>query len=675
MSDRLEFLKNIPIFSFLTQAELVELNGLFVEASYNKGETICTVGDPGDTFYVVLSGELEVWGGSSGQLRTGTLGPADFFGEMAILQGGKRTATVKISIRARLLQLDKASFEHFFLQNPKALEYFARVLCKRLASVTRGERVERATTAITVASRPGLKGKTLVATLLAELLKDMTGAEVLLVKVKPGNQGPQANVAQLLSDDLGMASDKIVRELSGGSLGISVLQVEANPDKTREAYGESASNLISKLSHLYPYIIFDLSAEPRALFESASMFSDVLIHIVDAPDKVLDQRPDSAMKLYQVINLHNASSRQIPINHCEPFVIPNSSALNTGDVSVARFIRENRAAPAALPLHRLAHKLLGSTVGLALGGGAAFGIAHLGVLKVLEQNNIPIDLVVGCSQGSIIGIGYAAGIGTEEMIAIARRLGRKRNFFTAMDIAITKPGLIGGNRLIEIFSPLLKGKTTFEDLIMPCRTVATDIESGERVPIGTGRLDLAFRASASVPMVMSPLRWNNRALVDGGVSDPVPAEIARQMGADLVIATNVVPPLKRGVENVVSKAYRQINRLNPLSYIGDSRYLPNGFDIIMNSMQILQYELGNFKAISADVLINPDLSDFTWIEYYRSEELMQRGIDAAEKSLPAIRKAIDDKLAPARRFAQRQKEQPITLATGAAAEASGRFPA
>jgi NTE family protein len=297
----------------------------------------------------------------------------------------------------------------------------------------------------------------------------------------------------------------------------------------------------------------------------------------------------------------------------------------------------------------MVRKLLKSSIGVALGGGAAFGIAHLGVLKVLEQNSVPIDLVAGCSQGSIIGVGYAAGVSIEEMVSIARQLGRKRNFFKAMDFTITKPGFLAGNRIMEIVSPLLGDKKTFEDLVMPCKTIATDIESGERVAIGTRRLDHAFRASSAVPMVISPLKWGERALVDGGVSDPVPAEIVTQMGADLCIAVNVVPPLKRGIETVMSRAYRQINRLNPLSYLGESQELPNLFDIVMNSMQILQYELGNFKAISADVLINPDLTDFTWIEYYRAEELIQRGIEAAEKAMPAIRKAIDERLAPVRK--------------------------
>ena len=94
----------------------------------------------------------------------------------------------------------------------------------------------------------------------------------------------------------------------------------------------------------------------------------------------------------------------------------------------------------------------------------------------------------------------------------------------------------------------------------------------------------------------------------------------------------------------MNRAYKQVNRLNPLSYLSTREDLPNMFDIVMNSLQILQYELGNFKAISADVLINPDLSDFTWIEYYRSHELIDRGVEAAERALPAIEKALKEKV-------------------------------
>jgi len=649
MAEWMELLSTIPIFSFLSKAELEALHDHFVEVSFGKGETVCKIGDPGNIFYVVLSGELEVWGGSEGNVRTGTLKERDFFGEMALLQGGKRTATVTVARRARLLSLDKESFETLFLKNPKAVEYFARVLCKRLASLTKGEGGRRATTTISVAGLPGLKGKSLIAHALAGVLKDITQANTLVVRAHLSERGPQGAIAGLLSDNIEAMSSEILEKLTAKSPDPAVLNIETRPNLPDVRYGESASNLVSKLSDHFSFIVFDLCAEIPSLIAAVPEFSDIFIKIVDQPEQVQHPDPSHPLKLFRVLNLFNPNTKPIPINSCEPFVIPRDSSLGNDLTAAAAHIRRHPRSAPALPIYRMVRKLLKSSIGVALGGGAAFGIAHLGVLKVLEQNSVPIDLVAGCSQGSIIGVGYAAGVSIEEMVSIARQLGRKRNFFKAMDFTITKPGFLAGNRIMEIFSPLLGDKKTFEDLVMPCKTIATDIESGERVAIGTGRLDHAFRASSAVPMVISPLKWGERALVDGGVSDPVPAEIVTQMGADLCIAVNVVPPLKRGIETVMSRAYRQINRLNPLSYLGESQELPNLFDIVMNSMQILQYELGNFKAISADVLINPDLTDFTWIEYYRAEELIQRGIEAAEKAMPAIRKAIDERLAPVRK--------------------------
>jgi NTE family protein len=355
------------------------------------------------------------------------------------------------------------------------------------------------------------------------------------------------------------------------------------------------------------------------------------------------------MTLHRVVNLFNPTSRPIPISSSEPFVIPYTTIFSAPTQEAVEFVLGNPRSAPALPLFRLAHKLLGTSIGIALGGGAAFGLAHLGVLKVLDEAGIPIDLVAGCSQGSIVAVGYAAGLSVDDMIAIARELGTRRNFLYASDPTFfLKPGILSGQRFVSMMRPYLKGKESFEQLLLPCRTVATDIQSGERVAIGSGSLETAYRASSSVPMVLAPLRDGERVLVDGGVADPVPAGVATDMGADITVAVNVVPPMKRGVETVLSSFYRRLNAFNPLSYFGDAQDMPNLFDIVMNSMQILQYELGNFKAISADVLINPDLSDFTWIEYYRADELIQRGAEAAEKALPLITKAVEAKLAPIR---------------------------
>lgn len=648
MAEWKEFLSTIPIFSFLTRDELKEIEDYFQEENFQKGDVVCRVGDPGDKFFVILSGELEVWGGDADQQRrTGTLVARDFFGEMALLQGGKRTATIIASRLTRTLSLDKTSFDRFFLKNPKALEYFARVLSKRLASVTRGDTARVSKLVISVASRPGLKGKTKLARGLGCLLKDLTHAPVLVLEVYPRDDSVRDSVDDLFRDELEALPAELKKKLlDADPAHPTFLTLPVSPGKPIQFYAERAANFIGKLDDLFTFIIIDLGSDLPELIDSADQFSDVFIEITDTPEGDYAARFEKTTRAIRVINLYNPSSRRISISRCEPYVFPDSPVLASPEGLTQ--IRNDSTIAAGVPLWRLARKLLGASVGVALGGGAAFGISHLGVLKVLQENRIPIDLVAGCSQGSIIGAGFAVGISVDEMIAIACRLGHKRNFLLAADFTLLRPGLLAGNRVLEIFGPYLSGRETFEDLVYPYQAIATDIESGERVAIGEGRLDLAFRASSSVPMVFSPLKIGDRALVDGGVADPVPAETVQEMGADLCIAVNVVPPLRKGVTTVVNQAYKQLNRLNPLSYFGRNQDLPNTFDIVMNSMQILQYELGNFKAISADVLINPDLSDFTWIEYYRPQELIDRGIEAAEKALPAIEKSLKERLAPFR---------------------------
>jgi NTE family protein len=646
----LEFLASIPIFSFFTRAELEAAEKLFTEVVFAKNDAVVRIGEPGDTFYVVLDGELDVWDASHPPRQTGTLRRGDYFGEMALLQGGKRTATVTVAHRARLLAVDKPAFDQLFLRNPKAIEYFARVLSKRLAGVTRAERIRRATTAIAVASHQGLRGETLIARSLAVILKQVTDAEVVYVEVRPSHEAPQPSVLDLLSGDFERTPHRWAPSNENGRPTLLKIAVAGNLD--RIGYGDLLSNLVSKLSESFSFIVFDLGSQTPGLIQSAPAYADMFVAIVDGQEDDPGIGDLRSMKLYRVVNLFNPTSRPIPISSSEPFVIPYSAILSRPTAEASEFIRSNPRSAPALPIYRLAHKLLGVSIGIALGGGAAFGLAHLGVLKVLDEAGIPIDLVAGCSQGSIVAVGYAAGLRIAEMIDIARQLGTKRNFLFASDPTFfLKPGILSGQRFVSIMRPYLKGKETFEQLLLPCRTVATDIESGERVSMGSGRLETAYRASSSVPMVMAPLRDGDRVLVDGGVADPVPAGVAMEMGADITIAVNVVPPMKRGVETVLSSFYRRLNVFNPMSYLGDGQDMPNLFDIVMNSMQILQYELGNFKAISADVLINPDLSDFTWIEYYRADELIERGAEAARKALPAIRSALEAKIAPIRQAA------------------------
>lgn len=640
-------LKQIPMFDCLNPHELDELDDLFREISFPKGETVCREGEKGDSFFVIVSGELEVWGGAEERRVTNRLGSGDFFGEITLLLGGTRTATVTVAREARLLELDRQHFETFLMHKPKFLEYMAKVIAQRLASVSRGQAAKRTTTVISVAGPPGVKGKTLAASVLAGLLEAFCQKPALHVKFHLSREETASyKKPDRLSGIAACSSESIRKGIMRPSKGPAIMDIGIDGVTELGKAMESLNRLLETLKDAFSYLVLDLCAEPEALVSSATEISDFLIRLEGPGSSNRKENTDGTARHFSLLNHFNQGTRTVPINHMEPFVMPVEPALDGMDPAAqACYIREHPRLPIARPLHRLARKILGTTVGLALGAGAAFGIAHIGVIKVLEENDIPIDLVAGTSMGSIVAVGCATGMSGSEMMGVSKRLGSWRNVLSLLDLTVSRPGLLKGNQLIRVLAPLRsKGVETFEQLQVPCRTVAADIENGERVSMQSGRLDAAFRASSSVPMVLSPVFHQGRVLVDGGIVDPVPAEVVREMGADICIAVSVFPPLEKGVLTFLSRLYRKANRLNPLSYLSREKDLPNLFDIIMNSLQALQYELGNFKAISADVRIHPDLSGCTWMEFYKPMQFIEKGAEAAEQALPEIRRLISDRL-------------------------------
>ena len=346
---------------------------------------------------------------------------------------------------------------------------------------------------------------------------------------------------------------------------------------------------------------------------------------------------DSA-KVVRVVNRNDADAEIIPINAVEPFVIPRIADL--------REITDPNS-PAARVVGRLTRRLLGISVGIALGGGAAFGIAHVGVLMALEDAGIPVDVVAGTSMGSIVAIGWAAGLSASDMHAIAARIGNVRTTLSVLEPSLTGTGVINSARLTKIFSPLIAART-FEELVSPCQVAATDVETGERVAIGDGLLEEAFRASCAIPLVFTPFRLGGRTLVDGAMVDPVPVEVARDMGADIVVGVNVVPHLDPEVTTSLSRLVRRVNRLNPLTVLSGNRDAPSLVDVLMNSLQIVQRELGTYKAASADVVVGVDLPGFTWIEFYRALEIIELGRVAGEQIVKELRPLMADRVGTAR---------------------------
>jgi NTE family protein len=250
-------------------------------------------------------------------------------------------------------------------------------------------------------------------------------------------------------------------------------------------------------------------------------------------------------------------------------------------------------------------------VTLVLGGGSARGIAHVGVLRILERENIPIDKIVGTSMGALIGAAYAAGIPLKEMEEKACAFSVNK----LLDPTIGAMGLLAGNRLETIIRTLIDSKT-FADCKIPTAIVTTDIESGDQIIHQSGDLVKVIRATCSWPGIFAPVSISGRLLCDGGIKNSVPAKIARDLDPEnYILAVDVGFCVKHGkMENV--------------------------FQIILQSLQIIGEELNQYQSTAADAVIKVDLPGMDQIAFNRSREIVVKGAEAAEAKIGGIKKDL-----------------------------------
>lgn len=255
-------------------------------------------------------------------------------------------------------------------------------------------------------------------------------------------------------------------------------------------------------------------------------------------------------------------------------------------------------------------------IALALGGGAARGFAHVGVIRALEQEKIPIDMIAGTSVGSLIGAIYAHDLNSFELEWTAFTLEKDDLFDFGVLSVFTGMGIVKGERL-EAFVRAKVPVENIEDLKLPFAAVATDLNRGTAVVLDRGSVAKAVRASSSIPGIFNPVSYQDKLLVDGGLVENIPIRPARDKGADIVIAVDIS-------ENVTN--------FN----------ISNLVDVVLQSVNIMFSENVGYKKKHADILITPGVEDVTMFDFTRKKQCMQAGIEAARKAMPKIKQLIEE---------------------------------
>lgn len=264
-----------------------------------------------------------------------------------------------------------------------------------------------------------------------------------------------------------------------------------------------------------------------------------------------------------------------------------------------------------------------TSIGLALGSGGVKGLAHIGVIKTLEKHGIQINFIAGSSIGALVGAHYASYKDSEKLENAAVNFDKSQAFF------LLDPTLHGGiikGKKVENLVALMLERNNFENLTIPFAAVATDFVTAQPVVIRRGDLAEAVRASISVPSFFQPVSIEEKLLADGGLSNPIPVDVVREMGAGIVIAVNL--------DNIYPDKPENIDAITSFSR------LP------IQSINILRYHLAQYAAKTADLVIEPRVylnGIIGWNDFFntnRVKEIIKKGETAAEETLPKLQELI-----------------------------------
>lgn len=677
---KIPILKYLPLFSSLSRSQLnlIAKKTKFIE--FKKGEVIYKENDPADTFYVIVSGRVRAFSlAPDGREKTfAYLHKGNYFGEISLLTTGIHSATIKVENDCLLLQIEKADFQEILRKIPFLAIELSRILSLRLKDRDHKLAFPKEGTIIAVYSAISQVGKSMLAINLAASLMKETKKEVLLLDLNPGEEGIGAilkfsrPLPQCVLDPTEfLTSSTIDNNICQHSSGLSLLHL---PHSLVSSIPKSLiAPLLGQLTNRFRYIIIDLPVNFDELIIESLFQSDGIYLITDYSPDGFEQLKLLLEKLSVQINnirqkikiiINEVSHLDIPASMQEKLLerykihstLPFTPLIESyTKVKGIPFVITNPGAVYSRAVRRMAREIGEVRVGLALSSGAAFGLAHIGVLKVLEREKIPVDVIAGSSIGAMIAAFWAIGKTGGELEEMALRFTKISRLISLLDVIfLPHLGFIRGGKILKFLKSILKNKT-FRDTEIPLKIICSNFNTRQKTVLEEGSLAEAVRISLSIPGILQPVKKDNFLFIDAGILEPMPVSVLSNLGLNKIIAVNVLPSpeltLKRYLE--INKAQARLRYLvaqkGPLNKLFFSIkekisqwFNPNIFDVIVQSMQAMEYELAQDACRYADITITPIFDTLDWMAFKEAKQLIRQGEEAAEKLLPQIKKLINE---------------------------------
>ncbi len=666
--DKEFIIKELPFFAGLTKIELAAVGAKSEIVEYRKGQIIYEELASPSAFYCIISGRVEIYTNdkSGSRLTLEYLHRGKYFGIISLLTSEPHSVTSQAINDCVILVIKKDDFDFVLKKIPRLAIDLSRTLSRRLKRKDIHQKKIFESTVISVFSSYAQAGKTVYALNLAFSLNRETHKSVIILDILPKDKLHTLPHKLLLEQPrvLDLSSELARRALPQDFISKSKFGIDLFCFFYQEDDGTCLKRLIEMLSLLvngYHYIILDLpAAMDRAIINMLNQ-SDI-IHILSSPDPVDLKRTNNLIsrlkadfnfdpqKIKTIINEYKLArihySDQLEILGYEIFATIPKIDFDAPE----RLIIDQPDCEYSKAVRRIARQLGDCLVGLVLGVGVGYGFCHVGVLKVIEEENIPIDVIAGSSIGALIASLWAVGKSSKEILEITREFREPKHIWELVDITFPRLGFIKGNKLYRFLKKHF-GDKTFYDVKMPLKIIASDVRRKEPKILDKGLLVDAIMASCSMPGIFAPFKFKEEVLFDGGVTNPLPTEPLVKMGVKKIIAVNVTPsredilkqltklksgtPSERAADVLKNKPFGLLGRLKSIFNL-------NIVDIIFSSVEVLQSEVARREGELADIVLHPDTTGLFWLELHKADEFARRGEIEARKNLDKIWQLVNE---------------------------------
>ncbi|MCA9431161.1 MAG: patatin-like phospholipase family protein [Candidatus Omnitrophica bacterium] len=715
MSGDMTFLRDLPLFSGVSQEILDELTPLLMDLRVQAGGILCEQGMIGTRMLLIQTGQVRITvAGDDGEEQVlGFLGPGDPVGEMSVLSGEPMSANAIATVETHLKTIDGETFLDFCDKHPILYRRMLRILAERIRMGNRRMFTPHRGRVGWIFS--GLNGTSTVVDGVLEEMARLFAAESktrpLLVSVSPETEKedsksvglrshdsndstlPCRDMREILSAEIPELKTGFKQEWSGVEDAYEVFVLSHSREKSHDEVTSVLGKCVERLRPDHNYILVN---HPQRSLENlllASLPDDNVVALVDLTQagcqvnatreeydafipephrypaeggenhwviepkivKALQSLADSVKTkgAIEVVLVHSTSRPILDYSrvrkifedhsvHCFPI------ADDPKDEAEERL--EGRSFSLALgkaPIiakRRAVRELAHAQVGLALGGGGARGMAHIGVIKTLEEEGIPIDMVAGSSMGGIVAAVYAQGRPGSRLLSDTRfywaNLG---NFlFDLLDYDFPRTNLLRGRKIKRIIKSVMEG-IAIEECQIPLALACTDLLTGKQVVLEEGNLGDAIIATGALPGIFRPVRWGKHLLVDGAVIDKVPARVLQKKGAKFIISVNVTPENDPHLDASGRKTHIGLRKaFYRLPLFRKWAEEPNILQVITRSLEVSGVHQSRSQIDLVDVEIKPRVEQFDFLRFDQFDQIVEAGASAAREAAPAIRELLQN---------------------------------